>query len=177
MKYQNMVEYFKELVLEHYPSGLDGAAVPPPSFTAMKAVFIIIDPNNRTVEVKFPVLEETLNPFGDMQGGMIAAAVDKTVGSLSMLTGPNNFTRDLTLKYRNPVKGSNEYIVEFLFRLNLADICPVYGNVPVRLYKLFIYCIRYYCGGIYLHTVPYCRIENGNFQPLYSRHGLNCGQN
>lgn len=111
MKHKDMVEYFRELVLEHYPDGLDGVAVPPPSFTAMKAEFVTINPDDRIVEVKFPVLEDTLNPFGNMQGGMIAAAVDNTIGPLSMLTGPINFTRDLSLKYRNPVKGSFDFII------------------------------------------------------------------
>ncbi len=108
---KEMVDYFKECIAEHYPAGLEGVAVPPPSFVSMNGEFITIDPEGMIVEVKFPVPEETLNPFGSMQGGMIAAAVDNTIGPLSMIAGPVNFTRDLSLKYRNPVKGSYDYII------------------------------------------------------------------
>lgn len=110
MNQKEMVEYFKECLAKHYPGGLEGVAVPPPSFTSMNAEFLKIDPEALVVEVKFPVAHETLNPFGTMQGGMIAAAVDNTIGPLSMIAGPVNFTRDLSLKYRNPVKGTYEYV-------------------------------------------------------------------
>jgi len=76
----------------------------------MNAEFIKIDPENAIIEVKFPVPERSLNPFGSMQGGMIAVAVDNAVGPLSMLVGPINFTRDMSLKYRKPVSGDYEYI-------------------------------------------------------------------
>ena len=38
-----------------------------------------------------------------MQGGFIAAAVDNTVGPLSMLVAPPNFTRRLDMKYSRAV--------------------------------------------------------------------------
>lgn len=110
MDQKEMVEYFKECIAKHYPGGFKDVAVPPPSFTSMNAEFMRIDPEVLVVEVKFPVAYESLNPFGNMQGGMIAAAVDNTIGSLSMIAGPVNFTRDLSLKYRNPVKGTYEFI-------------------------------------------------------------------
>ena len=34
-----------------------------------------------------------------MQGGIIAAAIDNTIGPLSMLVSPPNFTRYITVKY------------------------------------------------------------------------------
>ena len=113
-----MVEYFKECIARHYPGGFEGVSVPPPSFVSMNGEFVAIDPEGMSVEVKFPVPAETLNPFGNMQGGMIAAAVDNAIGPLSMIAGPVNFTRDLSLKYRSPVKGSYEYI---LVRASLSE--------------------------------------------------------
>jgi hypothetical protein len=38
-----------------------------------------------------------------MQGGMIAAAVDNTLGPLSMLVAPPNLTRRIELAYGRPV--------------------------------------------------------------------------
>ena len=110
MDKQNLMEYFIQLAKKHYPEGFEKVMLPPPVFISMNAEFIKIDQENATVEVKFPIPESSLNPFGSMQGGMIAAAVDNAVGPLSMLIGPINFTRDMSLKYKKPVKGNYEYI-------------------------------------------------------------------
>ncbi len=110
MDNKNSMEYFIQLAKQHYPEGFDKVVLPPPVFLSMNAEFIKIDPENAKIEVKFPVPECSLNPFGSMQGGMIAAAVDNAVGPLSMLVGPINFTRDMSLKYRKPVSGDYEYI-------------------------------------------------------------------
>ena len=111
MEHENMMEYFEQLAARHYPEGFDDIVIPPPVFVSMGAEFLKIDPETAMMEVKFPVPESSLNPFGSMQGGMIAAAVDNTIGPLSMLVGSMNFTRDLELKYRKPVRGEYEYII------------------------------------------------------------------
>ncbi|MCK5153907.1 MAG: PaaI family thioesterase [Spirochaetales bacterium] len=107
----DLMEYFIQLAKEHYPEGFDKIVLPPPVFLSMGAEFINIDQKNAKIEVKFPVPESTLNPFGSMQGGVIAAAIDNAVGPLSMLVGPINFTRDMSLKYRRPVSKDYEYII------------------------------------------------------------------
>ena len=106
-----LMEYFIQLAKEHYPNGFNDVVLPPPVFVSMGAEFIKIDQDNAELEVKFPVPESSLNPFGSMQGGIIAAAVDNAVGPLSMLVGPINFTRDMSLKYRRPVSKDYEYII------------------------------------------------------------------
>ena len=107
----NLMEYFIQLAEEHYPNGFNEVVLPPPVFLSMGAEFIKIDQKNAEIEVKFPIPENTLNPFGSMQGGIIAAAVDNAVGPLSMLVAPINFTRDMSLKYRRPVSKDFEYII------------------------------------------------------------------
>ena len=111
MNQTKLMEYFIELAKEHYPNGFSKVVLPPPVFLSMGAEFIKIDQKNAEIEVKFPIPESTLNPFGSMQGGIIAAAVDNAVGPLSMLVGPINFTRDMSLKYRRPVSKDFEYII------------------------------------------------------------------
>ena len=111
LTHEKLMEYFIKLAENHYPEGFDNVTVPPPVFTAMGTEFLSIDIENSTITVKFQVPESTLNPFGSMQGGMIAAAIDNAVGPLSMITGPINFTRDMTLKYRKPVSRDYEYII------------------------------------------------------------------
>ncbi|MCK5674184.1 MAG: PaaI family thioesterase [Spirochaetales bacterium] len=111
MEQTDLMEDFKQLAGKHYPNGFNEVVLPPPVFLSMGAEFIKIDQENTEIEVKFPIPESTLNPFGSMQGGIIAAAVDNAVGPLSMLVGPINFTRDMSLKYRKPVSKNYEYII------------------------------------------------------------------
>ena len=111
MNQTDLMEKFIQLAEKHYPNGFNEVVLPPPVFLSMGAEFIKIDQKNSEVEVKFPIPESTLNPFGSMQGGIIAAAIDNAVGPLSMIVGPLNFTRDMSLKYRRPVSKNFEYII------------------------------------------------------------------
>lgn len=81
----------------------DPYAFPPPVFAAMQGEFLEMDLDHGTLTVQFPVLESYLNPYGTMQGGMIAAAVDNTLGPLSVLVAPPNVTRRLEMAYSRPV--------------------------------------------------------------------------
>ena len=88
----------------------DEIIFPPPVFDAMKGEVIDFDLENETLTNKFPVLSEHLNPYGSMQGGIIAAAIDNTIGPLSMLVSPPNFTRYLAVKYGKIVSPELGYI-------------------------------------------------------------------
>ena len=57
------------------------------------------------------MLEKYLNPYGAMQGGMVAAAIDDTLGPLSMLVAPPNLTRRLEIKYSRPVTADLGHIM------------------------------------------------------------------
>jgi acyl-coenzyme A thioesterase PaaI-like protein len=76
---------------------------PPPVFAAMQGQFVAFDLEAGTLTARFPVLAHYLNPYGTMQGGMIAAAVDNTLGPLSVLVAPPNVTRRLEMTYGQPV--------------------------------------------------------------------------
>ena len=84
--------------------------IPPPVFGTMRGEFLTFDAQAGVLETRFPVLGEYLNPYGAMQGGMVAAAVDNTLGPLSMLVAPPNVTRRLQMKYSRPVTPDLEYI-------------------------------------------------------------------
>jgi len=84
--------------------------IPPPVFIQMNGNIIEYDEINKCITIVFPIFPEYLNPFGNMQGGMIAAAIDNTLGPLSMLVGPLNYTRHLEIKYRKPISLCLEYI-------------------------------------------------------------------
>lgn len=77
--------------------------IPPPVFEAMQGRLVSYDPEDKVLKAAFPVLPGQLNPYGSMQGGMVAAAIDNTLGPLSMLVAPANFTRRLEVKYRRSI--------------------------------------------------------------------------
>lgn len=90
---------------------MDEYPLPPPVFSAMQGEFVRVDLDEGTLTTRFPVLESHLNPYGTMQGGMVAAAVDNTLGPLSMLVAPPNVTRRLEMTYSRPITPDMEYIV------------------------------------------------------------------
>jgi acyl-coenzyme A thioesterase PaaI-like protein len=85
--------------------------LPPPVFTTMQGELLEIDLEHETLTARFPIQEAFLNPYGTMQGGMIAAAVDNTLGPLSVLVAPPNVTRSLEMKYSRPAIPEMEYVV------------------------------------------------------------------
>lgn len=103
----------KELlaILEENIKGrIDDIIFPPPVFDAMKGEVISYDAENKVLVNRFPVLNEHLNPYGSMQGGIVSAAVDNTIGPLSMLVSPPNFTRYMEMKYVKVVTPDLGYI-------------------------------------------------------------------
>lgn len=76
---------------------------PPPVFVAMKGEMLDFDLGRGTLANRFPVLKEFLNPYGSLQGGIISTLLDDTIGPLSLLVAPANFTRSLEVKFRKTV--------------------------------------------------------------------------
>jgi acyl-coenzyme A thioesterase PaaI-like protein len=109
------MEHFRE----RYGDRIDDFLVPPPSFLLMDGEFVALDLETKILAARFPVDERYLNPYGAMQGGLVAAAVDNTLGPLSMLVAPPNVTRRLEMKYSRAVRlemGSLEVRAEFVSR-------------------------------------------------------------
>lgn len=84
--------------------------IPPPVFETMRGEFLAFNERSGTLKTRFPILQEFLNPYRAMQGGIVAAAVDNTIGPLSMLVAPPNVTRRLEMKYSYPVTPELGYI-------------------------------------------------------------------
>ena len=84
---------------------------PPPVFTLMQGELLELDLEKATLTARFPVLESYRNPYGTMQGGMLAAAVDNTIGPLSVAVAPPNVTRTLEMKYSQAVRPEMGYIM------------------------------------------------------------------
>ena len=104
------------ILKEKFNENLNDLQIPPTAFTTMKGELVEYDIEAGWLKTKFPVLKEYLNQFGNMQGGMIAAAVDNTFGPLSMLVAPPNFTRQFEIKYKKVISPELGYIfVEAFF--------------------------------------------------------------
>ncbi|NIS81598.1 MAG: PaaI family thioesterase [Anaerolineales bacterium] len=90
---------------------IENYLIPPPVFITMQGEFLDFDLEKGSLTTRFPVLKENLNPYGSMQGGMVAAAVDNTFGPLSMLVASENVTRRLEVKYSRPITLDLEHII------------------------------------------------------------------
>ena len=99
------------IVKERLGDQFNDYLIPPPVFTTMEGEHLDYDLESGFLVTRFPVKTDYLNPYGAMQGGMIAAAVDNTVGPLSVMIAPPNVTRRLEMKYSRPVMPDLEFIV------------------------------------------------------------------
>ena len=90
---------------------MEDYAFPPPVFVAMEGEIVTFDLEAGSLSARFPVLESYLNPYGTMQGGMVAAAIDNTLGPLSVLIAPPNVTRRLEVTYSRPPTEEMGYIL------------------------------------------------------------------
>lgn len=87
-----------------------GLKVPPPIALLMEVEFVSYD-EGKSMTNRFPVKEMYQNPIGQMQGGMIAAAIDNTIGPLSFLLAPYSTTTQLNLTYIRPITPEMSHIL------------------------------------------------------------------
>lgn len=128
-------------LLQHRLEDQEGEfLLPAPVFETMEGEFLSYDPEAGTLRARFPIKRGYLNPYGTMQGGMIAAAVDNTIGPLSVLVAPPNVTRRLEMKYSRAATPSMDHIVvegKFLGRAERelsfrAEVRDPQGNLLAR---------------------------------------------
>lgn len=84
-----------------------GRAEPPPVAGLLGWQLIDVDPEAGTIEVSFQASEHFRNPIGVVQGGMLAAMLDDTLGPALVATlGPGEFapTADLHVQFLRPAK-------------------------------------------------------------------------
>jgi len=65
---------------------MEGRAAPPPAAVLLGFELISIDPHSGTIEVAFNATERFLNPAGTIQGGLLAAMLDDTLGPALVAT-------------------------------------------------------------------------------------------
>ena len=88
---------------------IPGLEIPPKIYQLMQGEVLDYQ-ENKELTIQFPVKEEYQNPIGHMQGGMILAAVDNTLGPLSYIVAPPSVTVQLNTQYIRPVSPKDKYI-------------------------------------------------------------------
>jgi uncharacterized protein (TIGR00369 family) len=86
---------------------LEGRAPRPPIADLIGWELIAVDPDAGTIDVAFTATERFLNPTGAIQGGMLTAMLDDTLGPAFVATlGPGEFapTIDLQVQFHRPAR-------------------------------------------------------------------------
>lgn len=83
--------------------------LPPKVFVDMGGAFVAYE-EGRALTARFPILARYQNPMGFMQGGIIAAVIDNTIGPLSFLVAPPSVTAQLNITYVRPVMPDDAYV-------------------------------------------------------------------
>jgi uncharacterized protein (TIGR00369 family) len=100
---QPLVEYLKKI------PEIKGLEIPPKVFQDMEAEITAYE-DEQSLTVRFPVKERYQNPIGQMQGGMIVAAIDNVFGPLSYMVSPPSVTMQMNTSFINAVTQDDSYI-------------------------------------------------------------------
>lgn len=98
----NMEQVLAEMKQHIAPDQIDRMIFPPPVFVEMQGEFINYDRDQSRLVTRFPVQEKHLNPLGYLQGGVLAALLDNTIGPLSFMVAPPNVTTQFNISYLRP---------------------------------------------------------------------------
>ncbi len=113
-----------------------GAKFPPNCFIAMKAEFVDYD-SRRSLAVTFPVLDESLNPLGMMQGGFVVAAFDNVFGPLSYLAARCPcVTLTLNTQFIRPVESGDRITIRASVISRGAQVLQMTGEAFNSVNKL-----------------------------------------
>jgi uncharacterized protein (TIGR00369 family) len=78
---------------------IEGRAPMPPVARLLGWTLLSIDPERGEIRVRFEAKADFLNPAGTVQGGILSAMLDDTMGPAAVaLLGGNRFTQTLELK-------------------------------------------------------------------------------
>src|SRR5262245_42180079 len=86
---------------------MEGRAAPPPAGVLLGWELVAVDPEAGTIEVAYTATDQFLNPFGSVQGGLLAAMLDDTLGPALVATlGPGESapTTDLHVQFLRPAR-------------------------------------------------------------------------
>lgn len=84
--------------------------IPPKILLDMEAEMLDFNEEAQTLKMRFPVKERYQNPLGYMQGGIMVAMLDGTMGPLSYLLAPPSVTTQINTTYVRPVTPDDAFV-------------------------------------------------------------------
>ncbi|MEX0899397.1 MAG: PaaI family thioesterase [Gammaproteobacteria bacterium] len=84
--------------------------IPPRIFNLLGGHFTAFDAEAASLSARFPVKHDYRNPLGFMQGGMIIAAIDNTMGPLCFLCGFLGVSTQINTTFVRPVTPTEQWV-------------------------------------------------------------------
>jgi len=114
--------------LLHEIPGAERFEIPPPVFRELGGEFVDFEAG-RSLTAEWPVSDRHRGPSGRLQGGILAAYFDNTVGPLAFLAGGGFYVSvDLSTEFLRPVLPGDETVVVTVEGDSLVDVSPVDGG-------------------------------------------------
>lgn len=115
--------------------------IPPRVFFLLGGHFTDYDHASATLVARFPVKDDYRNPLGFMQGGMIVAAADNTMGPLCFLQGFLGVSTQINTTFVRPVTPV-ETEIEVIARVveRTASLAQVSATVANAAGKTVVLC-------------------------------------
>ena len=115
--------------------------IPPRIFSFLGGYFTAFDEAAAALSARFPVKADYRNPLGFMQGGMIVAAVDNTMGPLCFLCGFLGISTQINTSYVRPVTASDAWIdVDARIVERTASLAQLGARVSNEAGKTIVLC-------------------------------------
>lgn len=115
--------------------------IPPRVFHFLGGHFTAFDPVAQSLTARFPVRAEYRNPIGFMQGGMLVAAIDNTMGPLCFLCGFLGVSTQINTTFVRPVTSTEAWVeVEARIVERTQALAQVYATARNGAGKTVVLC-------------------------------------
>lgn len=85
------------------PDVLEKLVLPSPISYVLGVELLEFDEAVPSLRCQYPVNDDHRNPYGYLQGGILAALMDNTIGILGLLVAPPSVTTQFNISYIRPV--------------------------------------------------------------------------
>lgn len=85
------------------PEVLEKLVLPSPISHVLGVELLAFDEEVPSLRCQYPVNDDHRNPYGYLQGGILAALMDNTIGILGLLVAPPSVTTQFNISYIRPV--------------------------------------------------------------------------
>lgn len=85
------------------PEVLEKLVLPSPISHVLGVQMVAFEEEEPSLTCQYPVNDAHRNPYGYLQGGMLAALMDNTIGILGLLVAPPSVTTQFNISYIRPV--------------------------------------------------------------------------